>query len=134
MTASFCTQCGTSNPLRPAQQQPNQQPSPHPEHNGLPVAAPAYGQPLYSPPYFGHPVMVTMGPPKSRAAYVLLGLFLGGLGIHNFYAGYTGRAVAQLLIVLLGWWILFIPVLIVWLWVLIEVITVSRDARGIAFQ
>jgi hypothetical protein len=33
-------------------------------------------------------------PTKSRVAYVLLGLFLGGLGIHNFYAGYTGKAVA----------------------------------------
>lgn len=28
----------------------------------------------------------------------LLGIFLGSLGIHNFYLGYTGKAVAQLLI------------------------------------
>ena len=27
----------------------------------------------------------------SKVAYVLLGIFLGGLGIHNFYAGYAGR-------------------------------------------
>ena len=35
---------------------------------------------------------------KQRIVYILLALLLGGLGIHNFYAGHTGRAVAQLLI------------------------------------
>lgn len=36
--------------------------------------------------------------PKSKLAAGLLGIFLGSLGIHNFYLGYTGKAVAQLLI------------------------------------
>ena len=31
----------------------------------------------------------------------VLGIFLGSLGVHNFYLGYTGKAVAQLLITLL---------------------------------
>lgn len=35
---------------------------------------------------------------KSKLAAGLLGIFLGSLGIHNFYLGYTGKAVAQLLI------------------------------------
>ena len=35
---------------------------------------------------------------KSKLAAGLLGIFLGALGIHNFYLGYTGKAVAQLLI------------------------------------
>ena len=35
---------------------------------------------------------------KSRICAGLLGLFLGGLGIHNFYLGYTGKAVAQLIL------------------------------------
>ena len=26
----------------------------------------------------------------------LLGIFLGGLGIHNFYLGYTGKAMLKL--------------------------------------
>ena len=34
---------------------------------------------------------------KSRATYIALGLFLGFLGIHNFYAGHTGRGVLGLL-------------------------------------
>ena len=38
---------------------------------------------------------------KSKIAAGLLGFFLGGFGVHNFYLGYTGKAVAQLLITLL---------------------------------
>lgn len=37
---------------------------------------------------------------KSKMAAGLLGIFLGSLGVHNFYLGYTGKAVAQLLITL----------------------------------
>lgn len=37
-------------------------------------------------------------PSKSKMAAGLLGIFLGGLGIHNFYLGYTGKAVAQLIL------------------------------------
>lgn len=39
--------------------------------------------------------------PKSKIAAGLLGIFLGSFGVHNFYLGYTGKAVAQLLITLL---------------------------------
>lgn len=39
---------------------------------------------------------------KSKLAAGLLGIFLGALGVHNFYLGYTGKAVAQLLISLLS--------------------------------
>ncbi|MEG1892680.1 MAG: TM2 domain-containing protein [Bacilli bacterium] len=35
---------------------------------------------------------------KSKLAAGLLGIFLGSFGVHNFYLGYTGKAVAQLLI------------------------------------
>lgn len=33
---------------------------------------------------------------KSKLAAGLLGIFLGGFGIHNFYLGYTGKAIAQI--------------------------------------
>ena len=70
---------------------------------------------------------------KSRMAYVLLGLFLGWFGIHNFYAGYTGKAVAQLLITLfIGW--LLLPLLALSVWILIEICTVTQDAQGIRFH
>ncbi len=39
---------------------------------------------------------------KSKIAAGLLGIFLGAFGVHNFYLGYTGKAVAQLLITILS--------------------------------
>ena len=39
---------------------------------------------------------------KSRLIAGLLGIFLGGLGVHNFYLGYNGRAIAQLVLTLLS--------------------------------
>ena len=71
---------------------------------------------------------------KSRTAYVLLGLFLGGLGIHNFYAGYTGRGVAQLLITLFVGWCMCFPWIAVMVWVLVEVCSVTHDAQGNQFS
>lgn len=42
---------------------------------------------------------VNNGPEKkSKLLAGLLGIFLGGLGIHNFYLGYTGKAVAQIIL------------------------------------
>ena len=73
------------------------------------------------------------GTPQSRLAYILLALFFGGLGIHNFYAGYTGKGITQLLLCVLLFW-LVIPLIIVGLWVLIEIITVTKDAKGIPFN
>ena len=71
--------------------------------------------------------------PKNRTSYILLGIFLGALGIHNFYAGYQGRGLAQLLItIFLGWTILFL--LITSLWAVIEVCVITKDADGINFQ
>lgn len=71
---------------------------------------------------------------KSRVTYVLLGFFLGSFGIHNFYAGYTGKAVAQLLITLLISWWLIIPIFLIWIWVIVEICTVTEDAHGLKFS
>lgn len=38
---------------------------------------------------------------KSKLAAGLFGIFLGAFGVHNFYLGYTNKAVAQLLMTLL---------------------------------
>ena len=35
---------------------------------------------------------------RSRIVAGLLGIFLGGLGIHNFYLGFTGRAICQIIL------------------------------------
>ena len=44
---------------------------------------------------------VIAGGQKSKVLAGILGILLGFLGVHNFYLGYTGKAVAQLLITLL---------------------------------
>ena len=68
--------------------------------------------------------------PKSRLAYILLAIFLGGLGVHNFYAGYTKKAVIQLLLtLLLGW--TGIAALVVLIWIILDIIQVTADANGV---
>lgn len=80
---------------------------------------------------------VTVDPnAKSKMAAGLLGIFLGALGIHNFYLGYTGKAVAQLLITILSCGVLAI---VSEIWGLIEGIqiltgSISVDANGVPLK
>ena len=76
------------------------------------------------------------GAGKSKLVAGLLAILIGGLGIHNFYLGYTGKAVAQLLITLLSGG-LGAP--IVAIWALIEGIqiltgSIKTDAKGIPLE
>ncbi len=68
---------------------------------------------------------------KSRTSYIVLGIFLGALGIHNFYAGYTGRAVGQLCLTVLTLGYLGI---VSWVWAIIEICTVEKDSTGLRFS
>ena len=63
---------------------------------------------------------------KTRLAYILLALFLGTLGIHNFYAGHTKHGVIKLvLLVACGLGLIVNPI-----WSIVEIITVKQDAQG----
>ena len=110
-----CPSCGAAVRQQPAQPQyappPQQQYAPPP--------------PPYAPQY-APPVMST----KSRTVYVLLAIFLGGLGIHNFYAGRTGSGIAQLLITLIS---CGYGSFITWLWAIIEACAVTTDGQGRRF-
>lgn len=57
---------------------------------------------------------------KSKIAAGLLAIFLGGLGIHKFYLGYTVPGVIFLLITFFGWLLLFIPNIVISIIVIIE--------------
>ncbi len=69
---------------------------------------------------------------KSKVAAGLLGIFLGCFGVHNFYLGYTGKAIAQLVITLVSCFVLS-PVSSIWGFiegVLILCGKIDRDADG----
>lgn len=146
--------------------QPAAQPyNPNPYASQQP-AQPFYGQPTYGQPTYGQPDYTQSAQPpyyqqqtqpryeqpsynqppiyaqKSKIVAGLLGLFLGTLGVHNFYLGYTGKAVAQLLLTLIGWIILIGPI-ISGIWALIEAVLIlcssygsnwHRDGRGQELQ
>jgi TM2 domain-containing membrane protein YozV len=76
----------------------------------------------------GQQVLVVK-PTKSRGVYIILGLLLGCLGIHNFYAGYNGKGATQLIITLILGWVI-IGIVITGLWALIDICTVTVDANG----
>ncbi|MDQ2947200.1 MAG: NINE protein [Acidobacteriota bacterium] len=102
---AFCTKCGTrlgeasavppeglppviaGSPEIPAAQPPGYVP-------GYPQQPGAYGQP--AAPYQDPTA-------KSKLVAGLLGILLGGLGIHRFYLGYTNIGIAQLATDVIGW-------------------------------
>jgi len=102
---------------------------------GQPVAIPvtqqagmAHGQPMMMA---NGQMMMQQNPPKQLLVGVLLALFLGVFGVHNFYLGHTGRGVAQLLITVLT---LGLGSIITGIWALIELIMMATgsllDAEG----
>ena len=107
-------------------------------------AQPGYPQPDYPPP--GYPQPGAYYDQKSKLAAGLLGIFLGSLGIHNFYLGHTGKAVGQLVGTIVGYVLLIVIIGIfiiagISIWALIEGILIlcaqpgsqpwGVDARGI---
>jgi TM2 domain-containing membrane protein YozV len=94
---------------------------------GLPVPPPMPGN---SPASSYHAAPTHHPDAKDRVAYVLLAVLLG-IGIHNFYAGYTTRGLIQLLVSILSCGILWF---FMWIWGIIEACTVTQDANGVRFK
>jgi TM2 domain-containing membrane protein YozV len=89
-------------------------------------------QPPLPNPAYGYPQ------PKSKIAAGLLGIFLGGLGIHRFYLGYTVLGIVQLALTLVLGAFTFG---LVGLWGVVEGIMIlagaqyfRRDAKGIPLR
>jgi len=73
---------------------------------------------------------------KSKMAAGLLAIFLGCYGIHNFYLGYTKKAVTQLVLTLVGYVLCcviigVIPVVGVAIWALVEGIMIFTGSINV---
>ncbi|KFJ04731.1 TM2 domain-containing protein [Bifidobacterium subtile] len=122
-------------PGGPAQGQPGQQWGAQ--------SSQAYGTAPYMTQPYGAGQEIPYGYiPRQKLVAGLLGIFLGCFGVHNFYLGNTGKAVAQLLLTLIGWIVLFGP-FVSWVWGLIEGILIlcanygspwHRDALGVELR
>ena len=93
----------------------------------------AYGQPGYGQPAYGQPVV---GAPKQWTVAVILAFFLGTLGVHNFYLGYTTKGIIQLVLT-----ITVIGIFVSGPWALIDFIMLimrsgsyATDAQGQPLQ
>jgi TM2 domain-containing membrane protein YozV len=68
---------------------------------------------------------------RFRWLFVLLAIFFGQLGIHNFYAGYNFRGICQLLFTLVTFgWLSFLMFILN----ICEAIFVTSDSDGNNFQ
>ncbi|NWL13909.1 TM2 domain-containing protein [Paenarthrobacter nitroguajacolicus] len=129
----------SAQPPQYAQPQP-----PQPQFGAQPPQPQYYAQPQVpqQPQYGAQPPQPNMAygypQPKSKIAAGLLGIFLGGLGIHRFYLGYTTIGVIQLVLtVVLG----IFTFGLVGLWGLVEGIMIlagaeyfRRDAKGVPLR
>ena len=87
----------------------------------------AYGQPAYGQPAYGQPFAA--GAPKQWIVALLLAFFLGALGIHNFYLGYTTKGIIQLILT-----ITVIGAPIAAIWAFIEFIMIIARAGSYAYD
>ena len=88
---------------------------------------PAYGQPAYGQPAYGQPFAA--GAPKQWIVALLLAFFLGALGIHNFYLGYTTKGIIQLILT-----ITVIGAPIAAIWAFIEFIMIIARSGSYAYD
>ena len=87
----------------------------------------AYGQPAYGQPAYGQPFAA--GAPKQWIVAVLLAFFLGTLGIHNFYLGYTTKGIIQLVLT-----ITLVGAPISAIWALIEFIMIIMRSGAYGYD
>ena len=72
---------------------------------------------------------------KSRISFIMLGLFLGEIGIHDFYLGKGGLGAVHIVLCILGIPLCAVGVGVLmlvgnWIWAIIEVCTTTVDLEG----
>ncbi len=101
-TMKYCVQCGQRTPFETTQSNQSYNDDPFSKYDTNP-----------------YPQSQTVNPPKSRIVAGILGIVVGGLGIHNFYLGYIEKGIAQILLSTIGIIVLFGP-MVAGIWGLIE--------------
>lgn len=79
---------------------------------------------------------------RSRGVFIALAIFLGGMGSHNFYAGYVGRAIGQVVLSLavgftstIGAEGLSLLIAVgLWVWLIADMVFVDTDAQGASMR
>lgn len=84
---------------------------------------------------FANPMAI---PRCSRLVYIVLAIFLGWLGIHNFVAGYSNRGAWQLALGLIGlilspctFGISSLLILAGVVWAIVDIVQTTTDADGV---
>ena len=162
--AAVCPTCGAPMEAAPAADQyayaqpaadPYAQPAADPYAYQQPAADPyaqpaadPYAQPAADPyaqqaynqqQYYGQQAQQAFGQapgqPKSKMIAGILAICLGSFGIHNFYLGYTKKAVIQLVLTLVGGWLFGLGALAAWIWAIIDAVNIFTgkmpDANGV---
>jgi TM2 domain-containing membrane protein YozV len=70
---------------------------------------------------------------KSRLIFILLAVFFGFMGTHNFYAERYKIAVVQFCVTALIFW-LIVPAFAIWIWALWKIYSVKSDGSAIDFM
>ncbi len=94
---------------------------------------------------------------KERSIYIVLGIFLGVFGAHNFYAGYNKLGIAKLATTLFSIVLFVIGIVLVdaqdtedvgavvcffwlllaggvWIWAIVDSLVIDRDSNGNLFK
>ena len=84
------------------------------------------------------PTSVSDGTPprssKSRAVYILLALFVGMFGVHNFYAGRNRWGFWQLFLTIVLTMLSGVGAFTIVLWAMVEIVMIDRDGEGLLFS
>ena len=68
--------------------------------------------------------------PKSKTMFIVMAILFCSFGVHNFFAGYMWKGLAQVLITVLTCFVLSPAT---WIWAVIEACTVTVDSDGVPF-
>ena len=125
---------GQPQPGQPPYGQPPQGQAPYgqPPQGQNPYAQPQYGQAPYGQP--GQPYYVGYPEQKSRLIGGLLGILLGGLGIHRFYLGYVGIGIVQIVVTIVTFGLGAIWGFVEGIMILVGAEMFRRDAKGVPLK